>query len=114
MNGTALAATTSVLRTLLGVLSGYLIQKGYINADQATALVSNLITAGGAALAVGTALWGAIQKYRTEQATKARETAAVQSGVTAATVGAVPVSTPVSPAAAQAVIKQFSTTEATK
>lgn len=58
------AYVASLLRTVGGMVGGYLIGKGYITAEQAPEI-------GGALLTIGIAVWSVVQKYNANKALQA-------------------------------------------
>lgn len=69
-NTVATDSTMSAIRTLLGVLAGWLVGKGYLSQDQAGPVVS-------AVLVIAPVLWGVVEKFKSEKVTQARIVAAV-------------------------------------
>jgi len=65
-----LEALLSVLRAVLNLGAGYLVGKGYLSADLATALV-------GAVLIAAPMVWGAWQKFEADKKTRALVAAAI-------------------------------------
>lgn len=93
-------ALLSLLRTALAVGGGVLIGKGVIDAatfEQVSA----------ALLVLAPAAWGAWEKYKSEQRTKAREVVAVNAGVALAKLEPPAVGITVRPADVPQIIKDF-------
>lgn len=93
-------AILGAIRTLLGILAGWAVGRGFIPADVAGELI-------GAVMILGPVIWSVYDKYRSERATKAREQLAVQAGAQAARTGTIAgvASTAIGPEHAQEIIK---------
>lgn len=101
MSPAANQATLSVVRTLLGMLVVWLIDRGYVSADAKGELIASLM------ILVPVA-WGALDKVWAERRAKARETTAVQAGALAAQTGELGVTpTAIGPVHAQTIIQNM-------
>lgn len=83
MNDATSQALLSAIRTILVMMGTALAAHGYIDNGSVNEIV-------GAVMVIIPAVWGVWDKYRAEKATQARETVAVQAGVTAAAVASRP------------------------
>lgn len=95
MDDATKAAALSAFRSILAVIGGILVTRGFLNNDQAGQLEGALFTAAPIA-------WGIVDKYLTEQKTKLRETVAVNAGIAHAAPN-IPIAE-VTPAQAQQII----------
>lgn len=94
-------AALSLTRSVLIAFGAFIVANGWATAE----MVNQGI---GAAMIVLPAIWGMVQKAQAEKSAKARETSAVQAGITAVKVGAAPVTVgPIGPLHAAVIIREF-------
>lgn len=94
-------AALSLVRSVLIALGAFIVANGWASTEMVNQAV-------GVAMIVVPAIWGMAQKAQAEKSAKARETSAVQAGITATKAGAAPATVgPIGPLHAAVIIKEF-------